>query len=124
MRTVRACQAHCLNGDDIGHEIVPASVAIARAAAELHGVASTGARSRSARRALETHGHTLPPETLDTLKTLDGWILGPIGHRAYPKGPTRSTRTRSCASSSTCSPTCGPRGPTPTSAACTTASTW
>jgi 3-isopropylmalate dehydrogenase len=32
------CQAR-LNGDDIGHEIVPASVAIARAAAELHGVA-------------------------------------------------------------------------------------
>ncbi|MDQ6679650.1 MAG: isocitrate/isopropylmalate family dehydrogenase, partial [Pseudomonadota bacterium] len=32
-------------------------------------------------------GHTLPPETMATLKTLDGWILGPIGHRAYPKGP-------------------------------------
>jgi 3-isopropylmalate dehydrogenase len=39
------------------------------------------------RRALDTHGHTLPPETLETLKKLDGWILGPIGHRAYPKGP-------------------------------------
>jgi 3-isopropylmalate dehydrogenase len=37
--------------------------------------------------ALQTHGHTLPPLTLDTLQTLDGWILGPIGHRAYPKGP-------------------------------------
>ena len=32
-----------------------------------------------------THGHTLPAVTMDTLKTLDGWILGPIGHRAYPK---------------------------------------
>src|SRR4029077_878205 len=34
-----------------------------------------------------THGATLPDITLDTLPTLDGWILGPIGHRAYPKGP-------------------------------------
>jgi 3-isopropylmalate dehydrogenase len=29
--------------------------------------------------------HTLPPETLETLRTLDGWILGPIGHRSDPK---------------------------------------
>jgi len=76
-----------LNGDDIGHEIVPASVDIARAAAELHGVAVDWRPLPIGARALETHGHTLPPETLETLKTLDGWILGPIGHRAYPKGP-------------------------------------
>jgi 3-isopropylmalate dehydrogenase len=76
-----------LNGDDIGHEIVPASVDIARAAAELHGVKIDWQPLPIGFRALETHGHTLPPETLETLKTLDGWILGPIGHRAYPKGP-------------------------------------
>src|SRR3954466_11080538 len=76
-----------LDGDDIGHEIVPASVAIARAAAELHGVAIDWRPLPIGARALETHKHTLPPETLDTLKTLDGWILGPIGHRAYPKVP-------------------------------------
>jgi 3-isopropylmalate dehydrogenase len=29
----------------------------------------------------------MPEGTLETLSTLDGWILGPIGHRAYPKGP-------------------------------------
>ena len=76
-----------LDGDDIGLEIVPASVEIARAAAEMHGVAIDWQPLPIGRRALDTHGHTLPPATMETLKTLDGWILGPIGHRAYPKGP-------------------------------------
>jgi 3-isopropylmalate dehydrogenase len=76
-----------LDGDDIGLEIVPASVEIAKAAAELHGVAIDWRPLPIGRTALDTHGHTLPPATLDALKTLDGWILGPIGHRAYPKGP-------------------------------------
>jgi 3-isopropylmalate dehydrogenase len=74
-----------LDGDDIGREIVPAAVQIARAAAELHGVAVDWHRLPIGATALASHGHTLPPETLATLKTLDGWILGPIGHRAYPK---------------------------------------
>jgi len=76
-----------LDGDDIGHEIVPAAVEISRAAAQLHGVAIDWQPLPIGARALETHGHALPPETLQTLKTLDGWILGPIGHRAYPKAP-------------------------------------
>jgi 3-isopropylmalate dehydrogenase len=76
-----------LDGDDIGHEIVPASVTIAKAAAQLHGVAIDWQPLPIGAKALETHGHTLPPETMATLPTLDGWILGPIGHRAYPKGP-------------------------------------
>lgn len=74
-----------LEGDDIGHEIVPASVEVSRAAAALHGVAIDWHPLPIGARALATHGHTLPPETLATLHTLDGWILGPIGHRAYPK---------------------------------------
>jgi 3-isopropylmalate dehydrogenase len=76
-----------LNGDDIGHEIVPASVEISRAAAAVHGVAIDWHPLPIGRVALDTHGHTLPPETLDALQSLDGWILGPIGHRAYPKVP-------------------------------------
>ena len=76
-----------LDGDDIGHEIVPATVAICRAAAEKFGVVIEWQPLPIGRRALDTHGHTLPPETMDALKTLDGWILGPIGHRAYPKDP-------------------------------------
>jgi 3-isopropylmalate dehydrogenase len=76
-----------LNGDDIGHEIVPASVEISCAAAQLHGVAIDWRPLAIGRVALDTHGHTLPPETLEALRSLDGWILGPIGHRAYPKVP-------------------------------------
>jgi 3-isopropylmalate dehydrogenase len=76
-----------LDGDDIGLEIVPASVEIARAAAKLHGVDIDWHPLPIGAVALKTHGHTLPTGTMETLKTLDGWILGPIGHRAYPKGP-------------------------------------
>ncbi len=88
MSTTAPLRIGILNGDDIGHEIVPASVDVARAAAELHRVAIDWRPLPIGRVALDTHGHTLPPETLETLKSLDGWILGPIGHRAYPKGPT------------------------------------
>lgn len=76
-----------LEGDDIGHEVVPASVKIARAAAEKVGLAIEWTEVPVGRRALDTHGHTMPAGTLETLGTLDGWILGPIGHREYPKVP-------------------------------------
>ena len=76
-----------LEGDDIGHEIVPAAVEVARAAAKRFGVAIEWRMLPIGRKALDTHGSTLPEETLVTLPTLDGWILGPIGHRAYPKVP-------------------------------------
>jgi 3-isopropylmalate dehydrogenase len=76
-----------LNGDDIGHEIVPAAVEVASAAARRHGLAIDWRPMPVGRRALDTHGSTLPEGTLATLATLDGFILGPIGHREYPKGP-------------------------------------
>ena len=34
----------------------------------------------------EQHGNTLPKITEENLHTLDGWIMGPIGHNAYPRG--------------------------------------
>jgi 3-isopropylmalate dehydrogenase len=76
-----------LDGDDIGHEIVPAAVAVASAAAERHGLAIDWRPMPIGRRALDTHGSTLPEGTLEALATLDGFVLGPIGHRDYPKGP-------------------------------------
>ena len=85
MTTTIPLRIGILDGDDIGLEIVPASVEISRAAAELHGVAIDWHPLPIGRTALDTHGHTLPPGTLAALKTLDGFILGPIGHRAYPK---------------------------------------
>jgi len=38
-----------------------------------------------ARKAHDQFGHTVPPGTLETLEKLDGWVLGPIGHREYPR---------------------------------------
>ena len=76
-----------LNGDDIGHEIVPASVEIARRAAGIAGQPIDWVEVPIGRRALDTHGHTMPEGTLETLDGLDGWILGPIGHRDYPNVP-------------------------------------
>jgi 3-isopropylmalate dehydrogenase len=76
-----------LNGDDIGHEIVPAAVRVARAAAEIHGVTIDWRPVPIGRSALDTHGSTMPDGTLETLAALDGFILGPIGHQAYPKVP-------------------------------------
>lgn len=76
-----------LEGDDIGHEVVPASVEIAKAAAAASGMAIEWVDVPIGRRALETLGHTMPEGTLETLGALDGFILGPIGHREYPKVP-------------------------------------
>ncbi|WP_406857776.1 isocitrate/isopropylmalate family dehydrogenase [Alsobacter sp. KACC 23698] len=76
-----------LNGDDIGHEIVPASVEVAKAAAARAGLVVDWRPTPIGRSALDTHGSTMPEGTLETLGSFDGFILGPIGHRAYPKVP-------------------------------------
>jgi 3-isopropylmalate dehydrogenase len=76
-----------LEGDDIGHEVVPASVEIAQAAADRAGLAIDWRPMPVGRKALDEHGHTIPEGTLESLATFDGWILGPIGHREYPKVP-------------------------------------
>jgi 3-isopropylmalate dehydrogenase len=76
-----------LDGDDIGHEIVPAAVEVASAAAQRHGLAIDWRPMPIGRRALDSHGSTLPPGTLEALARMDGFVLGPIGHREYPKGP-------------------------------------
>ena len=76
-----------LEGDDIGHEIVPAAVEIVKAAASRHGLSIDWRPVPIGRRALDTLGSTMPEGTLDALAGMDGWILGPIGHQAYPKGP-------------------------------------
>jgi 3-isopropylmalate dehydrogenase len=76
-----------LEGDDIGHEVVPAAVEVAKAAARQHNLSIDWLPMPIGQSALTTHGSTMPEGTLETLATLDGWILGPIGHRAYPKGP-------------------------------------
>lgn len=74
-----------LNGDDIGLEIVPATVAVLKATAEKTGLRIDWRPLPIGRTALDTHGSTFPEGTIEDLMGMDGFILGPIGHQAYPK---------------------------------------
>ena len=74
-----------LEGDDIGLEVVPECVKVMKAAAAKTGLAIDWLQVPIARKAHDELGHTIPPGTLETLERLDGWVLGPIGHREYPR---------------------------------------
>lgn len=76
-----------LNGDDIGLEIVPAAVEVVKAAAARTGLKIDWRPMPLGRAALDTHGSTFPEGTIEALRRMDGFILGPIGHQAYPKVP-------------------------------------
>ncbi len=76
-----------LNGDDIGLEIVPAAVEVVRAAAAKTGLQIDWRPMPIGRTALDTHGSTFPAGTIEAIARMDGCILGPIGHQAYPKVP-------------------------------------
>ncbi len=74
-----------LTGDDIGLEVVPECVRAMRAAAGRCGLRISWVELPIGRHGHEEHGHTLPEVTLKGLRELDGWVLGPIGHAAYPR---------------------------------------
>jgi 3-isopropylmalate dehydrogenase len=76
-----------LNGDDIGHEIVPETIAAMKAAAQRVDLAIDWEELPIGRSAFDSLGTTMPEDTLERLSKLDGWVLGPIGHQAYPKHP-------------------------------------
>jgi 3-isopropylmalate dehydrogenase len=75
-----------LEGDDIGLEVVPECVKVMKAAAALCGLDIQWQPLPIGRRGHEEHGDTLPEVTERALRALDGWIMGPIGHAAYPRG--------------------------------------
>jgi len=74
-----------LLGDDIGHEVVPECVKVMKAAAERSGLAIDWQPLPIGKHGHEQHGNTLPASTEKALWALDGWIMGPIGHAAYPR---------------------------------------
>lgn len=74
-----------LPGDDIGLEVVPEAVKVMQAAAAKTGCEIAWSEHPIGRRGHELHGHTFPQVTIEALAKLDGWILGPIGHGAYPR---------------------------------------
>jgi 3-isopropylmalate dehydrogenase len=75
-----------LPGDDIGLEVVPECVKVMKAAAARERLAIDWQELPIGKRGHDQHGHTLPSLTEQALRELDGWIMGPIGHAAYPRG--------------------------------------
>jgi 3-isopropylmalate dehydrogenase len=77
-----------LNGDDIGHEIVPVAVEVLKQAVSRYSnISIEWLPLPIGYKSFMEHGNSLLPEVKEKLYTLDGWILGPIGHMAYPKDP-------------------------------------
>jgi 3-isopropylmalate dehydrogenase len=74
-----------LLGDDIGLEVVPEAVKVMKAAASCAGLAIDWHPLPIGKAGHEMEGDTLPPTTEAALWNLDGWIMGPIGHAAYPR---------------------------------------
>ena len=75
-----------LKGDDIGLEIVPVAVQVIQTAVKKYPeVQIDWAELPIGYPSYLDTGETLPQKTLETLYNLDGWVLGPIGHMAYPK---------------------------------------
>jgi 3-isopropylmalate dehydrogenase len=75
-----------LDGDDIGLEIVPATVAVLDRAVQRRGVAITWERLPSGLAAAAELGSTLPDSVVERLREIPGWILGPVSHQGYPMG--------------------------------------
>ncbi len=74
-----------LLGDDIGLEVVPECVKVMKAAAGKVGLEVEWQELPIGKRGHELHGNTLPPVTAAALEKCDGWVMGPIGHSAYPR---------------------------------------
>jgi 3-isopropylmalate dehydrogenase len=60
-------------------------VKVMRAAAAKCGLEIQWSELPIGRAGHEQHGHTMPEATVEALQDVDGWILGPIGHNAYPR---------------------------------------
>jgi 3-isopropylmalate dehydrogenase len=75
-----------LLGDDIGLEVVPECVKVMKIAAGREQLEIEWRPLPIGKRGREEHGHTLPALTEHALRELDGWMMGPIGHAAYPRG--------------------------------------
>ncbi len=74
-----------LAGDDVGPEVVSECVKVMKAAAAAVGLDVEWRELPIGRRGHELHGHTFPAVTEEALRKLNGWIMGPIGHSAYPR---------------------------------------
>lgn len=74
-----------LMGDDIGYEVVPEAVKVLSAATKIAKCEVEWSKFPIGKEGHNLHGNTTPEVTVDGLKEMDGWIMGPIGHQAYPR---------------------------------------
>ena len=80
-----------LKGDDIGLEVVPVAVQVIKAAVKRYpSIVINWSELPIGYPSYVASGETLPQATLQALCKLDGWILGPIGHMAYPKNDPKA----------------------------------
>lgn len=80
-----------LKGDDIGLEVVPIAFKILKTAVEKYkDIEVNWVNLPIGYTSYLESGETLPENTLNKLFELDGWILGPIGHMAYPKNDPKA----------------------------------
>src|SRR4030088_2978096 len=75
-----------LLGDDIGLEVVPECVKVMKAAAARERLGIDWHPLPIGKRGHGEHGDTLPAGAGGRLRAPDGWVMGPIGHAAYPRG--------------------------------------
>jgi 3-isopropylmalate dehydrogenase len=78
-----------LLGDGIGSDIVSATMMVLQEGGRKRGVEIAFDVLPSGLAAVETHGSTLPDETLECLPDYAGWILGPVATHLYPSGDRR-----------------------------------
>ena len=74
-----------LLGDDIGLEVVPECIKVMKAGAARARLDIEWRPLPIGKHGHEEHGDTLPAVTERALRELDGWVMGPIGHNAYPR---------------------------------------
>ncbi|NKX44526.1 isocitrate/isopropylmalate dehydrogenase family protein [Roseicyclus persicicus] len=73
-----------LAGDGIGPEITAATERVAATACARFGVALAIERAEIGFPALAATGTTIPDAVIDRARAVDGVILGPVSHNAYP----------------------------------------
>ena len=73
-----------LPGDGIGPEIVSATARVVEAASDAFGLDLTLEERPIGFDALKAAGTTMPEEVLETARAVDGVIMGPVSHNAYP----------------------------------------
>lgn len=90
---VKTVRIGSMLGDGIGHEIVPATMRVVDEAVDAeHGPSIEWVELPLGADAIDTHGTPIPESTLEELKSLDTWILGPHDSASYPE-PFRSQLT-------------------------------